>query len=107
MFANEIVAKFNKAKYDLSLSYDNRKVWFEIELCENYDKYSSHNCYKFSKMYEDNGAIILKNRRGKVVKVLTKDNTEWISCIVLKSKNIYALLVKYSFTKLEVLKEYE
>ena len=105
MLASEIIAKFNKAKYDLSLSFNKKKIWFEIELCENYGTYSSHNCYKFSKIYEDNGAIILKNRKGKIVKILTKDNTEWISCILLKSKNIYARLVNYHFTNLEVLRD--
>ena len=105
MVASEIISKFNKAKYELSLSFNISKIWFEIELCENYGTYSSHNCYKFSKIYEDNGAIILTNRKGKIVKILTKDNTDWISCIVLRSKNIYAHLVNYHFTELEVLKE--
>ena len=105
MKANEIIAKFNRAKYELSLSYDKRKFWFEIELCENYGTYSSHNCYKFSKIYEDNGTLVLKNRRDKVVKVLTKDNVEWISHIVFRSKNLYAQLVNYHFTNLEVLKD--
>jgi len=102
MLASEIIEKFNKAKYDLALGFNSKKIWFEITLCENYDTHSSLNYYKFSKIYEDNGAIILKNRRGKIVKVLTKYNTKWISCILLRSKSISARLVDYHFTDLEV-----
>lgn len=105
MNSNEIISKFNRAKYELSLSYDVRKFWFEIELCENYGTYSSHNYYKFSKIYEENGAIVLTNRKGKIVKVLTKDNVAWISYIVLRGKNFYIQLVNYHFTNLEVLKD--
>ena len=61
---------------------DDKTICFSIFLCETNGKIAYKSSYIFNKMEcQDDYVLILKNRRNKVVKKLTKDNVVWLSGI--------------------------
>ena len=100
MLVNEIVNKFLNARKNLLLEC-NSNVWFEIHICENYKTHCSKTHYKFYKIECEKNKLILKNKHSKIIKILTNENTEWISCITLCDKHMKVNLISYNFVEID------
>lgn len=104
MKAFDIVQKFLDERHKILIEHNYVNVYYELYMCENYKTHSSHTSYKFLRLdiSEDGKSILLKNKRDKIIKVLTKENTAWISKIYAVDKYTKALIANYNFAEIEV-----
>lgn len=96
LFWNEY-KKINIKKY--------RKVHFEIFLCETDGKRDLKTSYKFNGIDYidyDNKNIYLKNRFGRIKKVLNRNNVVWLSCINIYDGNLEFKLCDYDYATIKV-----
>lgn len=78
-----------------------KKIHYRIYMCEKYDTYSSKTEYTFSRITFDNNNIYLRNRYGRIKKILNRQNTCWIACIFLYDKNLEFKLCDYDYTEIK------
>lgn len=104
MTAREIVDKIHKDRATINPYYDNR-CWFEMYVCEirgdEGARYSSKAVFKYNKLNVKDNKILLCNKRGKVIKELSKENIDWIQAVYLCDRHIKVLISDLNFVEIE------
>ena len=103
MLAKDIVMKILNDRAAKVIRFDD-KCWFEIHICEIYSdknhKWASQSIIKYKKLDVKDGKILLLNKKDKIIKELTKDNTEWINKVFLCDKHVEILITDLNFAEL-------
>ena len=104
MTVKEIYEKIFLDTWDIK--YD-KACWFEMYLCETKETkdgfiYDTKTFIQYHTFALSNNKLLLFNKRGKLIKELSKENTVWISCVFLCDRHIRVLVSDLDFAKIEV-----
>jgi hypothetical protein len=88
-----------------NIKYDSA-CWFEMYLCEtketkNGSKYDTKTFIQYYTLDILDNKLLLLNKRGKVIKELSKENTVWISGVFLCDRHIRVLVSDLDFAEIE------
>ena len=104
MTAREIVDKILKDRAVKVPDYDD-KCWFEISICEicsdKKQKWASQSIIKYKKLDVKDGKILLLNKKDKVIKELSRENTVWLNKVYFCDRHIRVLISDLNFVEIE------
>jgi len=99
-----IVDKILVDKHSIHPDYDN-KCWFEMDICEirtyKGTPFSSKTTVKYNKLDVTDNSILLCNNKGKTIRVLTRENTDWIDKVYLCDRHMRVLISDLHFVTID------